>query len=229
MKFFEKEYPMIACKKTYLADLAASLMKIWPDNESITIACHGHSIPCGYMAENTTRPFDAYPHLFHARLAERFPHSVINVTVTAIGGENSLSGAARFERDVLIHHPRLITIDYGRNDMFLTEAQMRRAWTDMTQKAMERDCKVLLITPAPDCGGIYYDEAARKLSDEDMAGIIREVAEECGAALADVHGRFAEYFAMGHQRSEYAVSVNHLNRQGHEIIADALMEWVPYL
>ena len=57
---------MAADKKTYLEDFARKLQKVWPDNESVTVACHGHSIPCGYTAENITRPFDAYPHLFGA-------------------------------------------------------------------------------------------------------------------------------------------------------------------
>jgi hypothetical protein len=51
-----------------------------------------------------------------AGLAERFPHAVINVIVTAIGGENSESGAERFDRDVLSHRPDLVTIDYALND-----------------------------------------------------------------------------------------------------------------
>jgi len=60
--------------------------------------------------------FNAYPHLLHLGLKERFPFAVINVAVTAIGGENSESGAARFERDVLNRKPDVITIDYALND-----------------------------------------------------------------------------------------------------------------
>ena len=163
------------------------------------------------------------------RLAERFPHSVINVTVTATGGENSLSGAKRVKRDVLTHRPYLVTIDYGRNDMFLTEEQMRGAWTDMTTDALDAGCKVLLLTPAPDSGAVYYEENERKLTDAKMADIIREAAERFQVGLADVHGTFERLFAQGHKRSEYAASINHPNRRGHEIIADCMMEWVPYV
>lgn len=220
---------MAADKKDYLKELAEKLKKVWPDNESIMVACHGHSIPCGYMADNVTSPFDAYPHLFHAALAERFPHSVINVAVTAKGGENSLSGAKRFERDVLSHHPYLVTIDYGRNDMFLTGEQMRGAWQDMTQKALDAGCKVLLLTPAPDSGAVYYAESERQLKDAEMSEIICETAERFCVGLAEVHGTFERLFNQGHKRSEYAASVNHPNRRGHEIIADCMMEWIPYV
>lgn len=220
---------MAADKKTYLEDFARKLQKVWPDNESVTVACHGHSIPCGYTAENITRPFDAYPHLFHAGLSERFPHSVINVIVTAKGGENSVSGARRFERDVLSHRPYLVTIDYGRNDMFLTAAQMRGAWRDMTEKALEAGCKVLLLTPAPDSGAVYYEENERLLTDMEMSEIIHETAERFSVGLANVHETFERLFAQGHTRSEYAASVNHPGRRGHETIADCMLEWVPYV
>ena len=39
----------------------------------------------------------------------------VNVIVTAIGGENSLSVSIRFEKDVLCHNPDVVTIDM-RND-----------------------------------------------------------------------------------------------------------------
>lgn len=219
---------MVADKKTCLKKEVQELQRIWPENQMFHIVCHGHSIPCGYMAENVTRPFDAYPHLLHEKLSERFPHSVINVTVTAIGGENAVSGAKRFQKDVLRLEPDLITIDYGRNDMFLTEEEMRMAWESMIREAHQKNIKVLLITPAADSGAIYYEPEKRKLTDQQMAEIIRELAEEYGTGLADAEAVFEDLFAHGHRRSEYAASVNHPNRRGHEIVADCLAEWFPY-
>lgn len=219
---------MTADKKEYLKQDVQLLQKIWPDNKSYTIACHGHSIVCGYMAENITKPFDAYPHLMHGRLSERFPHSVINVIVTAIGGENSVGGAARFQEDVLCHRPSLVTIDYGRNDMFLTEEQMREAWTSMIVTAKKAGVKVILVTPGADSGVLYYREEDRKLSDARMAEIIRELAEQYEVGLADAHEAFECKFRQGHHRSDYAASLNHINRKGHELITDQLMEWFPY-
>lgn len=58
----------------------------------------------------------AYPNLLRVALPERFPHAVINLIVTGIGGENSVSGAARFDADVLIHKPGVLFIDYALND-----------------------------------------------------------------------------------------------------------------
>jgi hypothetical protein len=82
----------------YLAAVSALLARDWPTNRTVNIVCHGHSVVAGYFETPVVETFNAYPHLLHRGLNERFPHAVINVIVTAIGGENSEQGAQRFER-----------------------------------------------------------------------------------------------------------------------------------
>jgi lysophospholipase L1-like esterase len=117
-------------------------------NRTITIVCHGHSVPAGYFKTPVVDTFNAYPHLLHLALKKRFPHAVINVIVTAIGGENSEQGSARFEKDVLCHKPDLITIDYALNDRRIGLEKARQAWTSMIEQAKAKNVKVLLLTRA---------------------------------------------------------------------------------
>ena len=63
---------------------------------------------------------------------------VINVIVTAIGGENSESGAARFATDVLCHKPDVVTIDYALNDRDLGLVRAEQAWRQMIEQKNER-------------------------------------------------------------------------------------------
>lgn len=72
--------------------------------------------------------FNAYLHLLHKELKERFPYAVINVIVTGIGGETSDGGAKRFEKDVMTHDPDIITIDYALNDRRIGLAKSKIAW-----------------------------------------------------------------------------------------------------
>ena len=104
----------IANPNTYLRDKIDILNQHWPDNRTINIVCHGHSVPAGYFATPMVDTFNAYPHLLHHALKKRFPFAVINVIVTAIGGEGSETGVARFAEEVLCHRPDVITIDFGR-------------------------------------------------------------------------------------------------------------------
>lgn len=140
----------IADRSTYLAELAAVLRTHWPENRTVNIVCHGHSVPAGYFATPMVDTMHAYPHLLHLGLKQRFPFAVVNVIVTAIGGEHSESGAARFERDVLGHRPDIITIDYGLNDRGLGLERAHASWSRMIEAGLAARARLLLLTPTPD-------------------------------------------------------------------------------
>lgn len=70
----------------------------------------------------------AYPALFHWELKLRFPCAVINVIVTAIGGESAPQGTVRFAAEVLGHRPDGVTLDYGLNDRRPGPVAAARAW-----------------------------------------------------------------------------------------------------
>ena len=55
----------------------------------------GLDAAAGYFKTPVVQSFDAYPFLLHQAIKRRFPHAVVNVIVTAIGGESSDAGAAR--------------------------------------------------------------------------------------------------------------------------------------
>jgi lysophospholipase L1-like esterase len=218
---------MIAEKSNYLAGEVRKLNQVWPENKSYHIVCHGHSIPCGYTAAHVVKTFDSYPHQLHQILNHRFPTAVINVITSAVGGENSISGSKRFKEEVLCHRPDLITIDYGRNDMYLTKEAAEVAWRQMIEQGLAFGAKLLLITPAPDCKKEYY--TTRKSSDEELSDMIRRLAKEYETGLVDAADNFDKKLAAGHLLSSYLISVNHLTREGHRLIAEDLADWFPYI
>jgi lysophospholipase L1-like esterase len=216
--------PGIADRATYLADLSAQLERHWPNNRTINIVCHGHSVPAGYFKTPLVDTFNAYPHLIHRALKERYPNAVINVIVTAIGGEASVSGAARFERDVLAHKPDLVLIDYALNDRGLGLDRAKAAWKAMIEKAQSRKIKILLLTPTGDL-------SARLDNPEDPlrrhAEQIRGLAAEYHCGLVDSYALFAGYIRKGGKLQDLMSQVNHPNRKGHDLVAAAVLEWFP--
>ncbi|MGF7143940.1 lysophospholipase L1-like esterase [Anaerotaenia torta] len=218
---------MTADKSTYLSEEVRRLKQVWPENKNYHIVCHGHSIPCGYTAAHVVRTFDAYPHQLHQILNQRFPTAVINIITSAIGGENSVSGAKRFREEVLCHRPDLVTLDYGRNDMYLTREAAEAAWRQMIEAGLAFGAKLILITPAPDCRKEYY--TARSSGDEELSDMIRRLAAEYGVGLADAAQTFDQRLALSHLLSSYLISVNHLTREGHGVIAADLADWFPYV
>jgi hypothetical protein len=77
---------------------------------------HGHSVPADYFKTSIVNTLESYPYLILKELKVQFPYAVININNTSIGGEDSKSGAQRFESDVLIHKPDVLFIDYALND-----------------------------------------------------------------------------------------------------------------
>ena len=219
---------MIPEKSDYLKAEIIELNKIWPDNKTMNIVCHGHSLPCGYTANHVVRMRDAYPRLLQDMLCSRFPMAVLNMIITAVGGEGAINGVQRFEKEVLCHNPRILTIDYGRNDMFYPVKEVEKAWGSMIEKALKKNIKVLLITPAPDSGQIYYDRDKRLNTEEDIINMVVKLASEYGTGLADAAGAFRKKFAAGESVSDYMISVNHLNRDGNRLIAGEILKWFPY-
>ncbi len=213
-------------RSSYLSEITKVLSTHWPENRTVNIVCHGHSVPAGYFATPMVDSLNAYPHLLHVGLKHRFPFAVINVIVTAIGGENSESGAGRFERDVLCHRPDIITIDYGLNDRGIGLESARVAWSTMIQAGVGSGAKVILLTPTPDVTQApTYDGADRDLLS-DHAEQIRRLAAENGIGLADSFAACQDYVTI-RDLSDILSSGNHPNRTGHELVVRELMRWFP--
>jgi len=209
---------------SYLADVVGQLEKSWPDNRTINIVAHGHSVPAGYFKTPRVDSFNAYPLLLHQRLGAAFPHAVINVIVTAIGGEDSTGGALRFERDVLALRPDVVLIDYGLNDRGVGLEKARRAWSQMIEAAKARAVKVILLTPTADTGA-DLDDPRDPLNQH--AAQIRELAAAYRVALADSLEEVRRYVRGGGRLAELMSQANHPNRKGHDLVVNALARWFP--
>ena len=216
---------LIPNQHDYLSGLCDTLSRRWPDNRTVNLVCHGHSVPSGYACTPFVDTFHAYPHLMHRTLAQRFPYAVINVIVTAIGGENSVQGAARFQEDVLCHQPDLVTIDYGLNDRGVTLKQAEEAWRQMIGNALDRGIPVILLTPSWDQTWFTRSEEWRMLEQHTQQ--IRRLAEEYQVALAD---SFAAYEKEVNEHGDLLNLLSHWNHPsppGHELIARELTAWFP--
>ncbi|MBB6049791.1 SGNH/GDSL hydrolase family protein [Armatimonas rosea] len=210
---------MLADPKTYLAPLTEELRKTWPSNRLVNIVCHGHSVPAGYFKTPVVDSFHAYPHLLHRALKEHFPHAVLNVIVTAIGGEESESGARRFEAEVLCHRPDLLLIDYSLNDRRLGLERAAAAWGQMIQAAQKKKVPLICCTPTLDNGDLVE---LRK-----HAAQVRELAERNSLGLADSFARWERTIAEGTPREALLSQSNHPNEAGHKLVVQELLRWFP--
>lgn len=175
----------MAKAENYLQDIKMELKKQWPDNKRIHIVFHGHSVPSGYFKTPKVNLLAAYPQLVYREIAHHYPYAVINVITTAIGGENSLGGMERFEKEVLNHRPDVLFIDYGLNDRGIGIEASEKAWGNMIEKSLSLGIKIILLTPTPDWSESIlspqtllakYSEMIRKLATEYKIGLVYSYA-----------------------------------------------------
>lgn len=205
----------------YLSGIKEELQKKWPNNRTINLVFHGHSVPSGYFKTPEVRTLDAYPYLVLQALKQQYPYAVINVIITSIGGENSEQGEKRFESDVLTHKPDVLFIDYALNDRKLGLAASKQHMEKMIQLALQKNIKVILLTPSAD-QNVDLLKPGNEL--ELFANQIKELANTYHTGLADSYNQFKQVLINKKDLGTYMAQSNHPNRAGHELIAEVIMK-----
>jgi len=220
LAFGQTRAQQIADGASYLDTLKSELRKKWPDNRTINLVFHGHSVPSGYLTKGVTDRLNSYPYLTLKKLNDRYPYSVVNTITTSIGGEQSEQGAVRFTDEVLNHKPDVLFIDYALNDRSIGLKKAKIAWEKMIKQTLEYGTKLILMTPTPDLGEDISSE------DTDLAEHseqIRQLAREYGVGLVDSYALFQE-LAETETLTGFMAQNNHINQKGHQLVADAIFE-----
>src|SRR5690606_18832528 len=158
--FISIAHAQVASEQLYLDGITQELKKEWPDNRTINLVFHGHSVPSGYFNTPRVKTLQSYPHLVLRGIKAHYPSAVVNVITTSIGGEQAEQGSLRFEEQVLTHRPDVLFIDYALNDRKIGLERAKEAWASMIIKAKERGVKVILLTPTPDLAEDILDDNA---------------------------------------------------------------------
>jgi lysophospholipase L1-like esterase len=213
---------LIASPSDYLQDIKIELTKKWPNNRTVNLVIHGHSVPAGYFKTPVVNTLDSYPFQVLKRIKDQYPFAVVNIINTSIGGENSVSGSDRFESEVLIHKPDVLFIDYALNDVGVGLEKSYEAWGNMIGKALDKNIKIILLTPSPD-QRVNILEVNNVL--EQHKNQIRQLAKENGVGLVDSYALFKEKVIKGDSITKFMSQVNHPNAEGHKLIADEIITY----
>jgi lysophospholipase L1-like esterase len=212
----------IASKANYLEKIKADMLVEWPKNRTINLVFHGHSVPAGYFKTPVVNTLASYPYLVLKDLKSAYPMTVVNVINTSIGGEHSESGLKRFEADVLTHKPDVLFIDYALNDRGMGLERAKIAWEKMIRLALEKNIKVILLTPSPDQRVDIKDDLS--ILDQH-ANQIKELAKSFQIGLIDTYALYKNKVKSGSNLVDYMSQVNHPNEKGHQMITDEIMSY----
>lgn len=216
-------HAQIADEKSYLKEIIEELKKKWPDNRTINLVFHGHSVPSGYFNTPQVKTLQSYPHLVLQAVKEKYPSAVVNVITTSIGGEQAEQGNLRLEDQVLTHRPDVLFIDYALNDRRIGLEKAREAWASMITKAKKSGVKVVLLTPTPDLQENILDTNA---SLQQHSSQIRDLASRYHVGLVDVYASFKKKAARGESLSDYMSQHNHPNEKGHSVVRELIMAYL---
>jgi acyl-CoA thioesterase-1 len=215
-------YAQVANPETYLSSTKEELVKKWPKNRTIYLVFHGHSVPSGYFATPEVRTLEAYPFLVLEGLKKQYPTAVINTITTSIGGENSVQGQKRFKKDVLIHKPDVLFIDYALNDRSIGLEKSREATEKMIKQALKKNIKVILLTPSPD---LTVDILKPDNILEQFSNQLIKLAEKYKTGLVDSQDAFRNLAKSGENLKDYMAQSNHPQKKGHTVIANEILKW----
>lgn len=211
-----------ADQATYLSEIKTELQKQWPNNRTINLVFHGHSVPSGYAKTPLVKTFDSYPFQVLKQLKSLYPYAVINGIITSIGGENSVQGEKRFKRDVLIHKPDILFIDYALNDRSIGLERSKRAMEKMIRQALKKKIKVVLLTPSPDLA-VDLTKPGNEL--KQFTDHLIALAKKYKIGLADSYAVFENLAKASKDIKPYMAQSNHPNERGNFLISKEIMKW----
>ena len=114
-------------------------------DKETTIVCLGDSVTGVYYHTGGHR---AYPEMLELALRQAHPHAPIRVINAGISGHTTIDGLARLEQDVLQHHPTLVTISFGLNDMTrVPPEQFRANLEQLIDRCRAAQSRIVLCTP----------------------------------------------------------------------------------
>ena len=110
---------------------------------TLTIVAFGDSITeAGHQ-----KPDDRWPELVRLALQKHFTGIGIKVVNSGVGGNTSREGLARFDRDVLPHHPQFVLFEFG-NDQTSEPAR------HVPVAEFRQNLELILTRVAEECGAI---------------------------------------------------------------------------
>lgn len=154
-----------------------------------------------------------------------------------IGGNTSIQGAARFERDVLAHDPDFVIISFGTNDFYLEDgvnprvsiADYQATLTSFIEQINAIDGVPILMTPPfldPEAlgGPSYYPEGSVNLALDKYVNAMREVAYRTGTHLIDIH---AACDNGGYDPKTFLIADGiHLADEGNQVYTDTILAYL---
>ncbi len=209
------------------------------ENGPVNIVLFGDSITHG--AQNGWMDYEnVYWNVLRKKLNALCENIPINMINAGISGVSAFSSFKRIERDVLSHHPDLVVVSFGLNDI---NAPLESYLTSLKNIfAACKDCGAVVIFMTPNMLNTYVAQDTPKKHLEYAAVTAKyqnegrmdeyiysavKMAKEMGVAVCDCYSEWKKLFEKGVDTTELLINrINHPNKQMHILFADMLYELI---
>lgn len=125
------------------APIAPRTFTLLREGKPVTVVYFGGSITAGAGASNGEKT--SYRGLTTAWLKEQFPKATIKAVNAAIGGTGSDLGAFRCQRDVLVHKPDLVFVEFAVNDGGGAEVRVKEAMEGLVRQILKAKAETEIV------------------------------------------------------------------------------------
>jgi len=185
-----------------------------------------------------------YVRLLQDKLLSLYPASAVSVINSGISGDGTTGALKRFERDVAVFQPDLVTVNLGLNDCMADDPDAalqayRSNLAEIFRLIRGLGAEGMLVTPNMMC--TYADpslpegtlrnvaaEAAKRQNEGVLDAFVetaRDCAREAGFPIADAYAAWQAYARAGVDTTALLSNrINHPNAAMHELFVQKITE-----
>lgn len=206
-------------------------------NGAITIVAFGDSVTHGALRDSIDYE-NAYWNVLKRKLNAIRDYVPVNVINSGIGGDRAGLAVNRIERDVTSHHPDLIIVCFGLNDINVELEDYIEPLKKIFTECKKSGADVIFMTPnmlntyvAEGTQEQYLEYAAVTASyqnegrmDKYMSAAI-DAAKEMDVTVCDCYGEWKKLYNNGVDTTKLLANrINHPTSEMHKLFADMLFD-----
>ena len=205
----------------------------------ITIVAFGDSVTHGAVAAGEINYETVYHNRFKRMLNAYRNYVPVNVINAGIGGITAVKSLGRMEAQVLAHHPDLVIVCFGLNDVNGPLETYTDSLREIFARCRAAGTDVVFLTPnmlntyASPLTEDRYKEYAVKTAEMQNSGRMdqymdaaREVARSMDVPVADAYARWKELSKTEDTTVMLANYINHPTKEMHALFAEELWKTV---
>lgn len=214
-----------------------SKMKIVFFGDSVTEGCFG-LYPTSYGFDTYREPEKGYVAKTEARLKALYGEDTVEVINAGVSGNSATKGWERIETDVLAHHPDIVFVCFGLNDVFGTLDRYKNVMSKIFDTLSANKIRPVLLTPNRMCSylGPGVLPCAEKMAHtavqfqnegkmDEFVEAAKELAAARGIPVCDAYARWNEMEKAGIDTTMLLINaINHPNEEMHDLFADMVTE-----